>query len=83
MEINPVALVGSGVFLVGLSTFVMKILDNGNGKRKKIYERIEQERKDTEAKFIATKLCEERSGNINKQLDEISKDVKLILTNGK
>ncbi len=82
MEINPNILIGSGVLLIGITSLAVKIADNGNHKRKKIYERIEQERKDTEEKFVSTKLCDERSGNIQTQLIEIGKDVKTILSNG-
>ncbi len=83
MEINPTTLVGGGIFLVGVVSLIATTINNGNGKRAKIYKRIEQERKDVEAKFVAVNLCNERSGNMVKKLDEISKGVKQILENGK
>ena len=82
MEINPRLLIGSIATAIGLTTLVTKLTDRGAGKRNKIYERIEQERKDAEDKFVDIKVCNITSGNIEKKLDEICKDVKQILRNG-
>lgn len=80
MEITPQVFVGAigltGIF-VGL---FMKIADRGASKRKSIYERIEEERKDAEDKYVPIKVCEVTSRNIEKKLDSISTDVKTIIS---
>lgn len=83
MEVNPTVLIGCGTFLVGIVALASKLIDNGNGKRKKLYERIEDERKDAEEKYMKIDLCTERSGNIVKKLDSIEgKMDKLLTKNG-
>ena len=76
-------LIGSVTVLIGLTTLVSKMFDRGDSKRAKIYKRIEDERKDIEDRYVTAKVCDVRSGNMEKKLDEISKDVKTILRNGR
>lgn len=91
MEIPTIAIVVIGI--IGTTATVGSVCfkigsRNGNGKNHKshndIYKRIEQERKDADDNYTSTKLCNERSGNMEKQLTEIGNDVKeLLRANGK
>ncbi len=80
MEINPRLLIVSIATAIGLTTLVTKLTDRGAGKRNKIYERIEQERKDAENKYMSEKMCLERSGNIQEKLTKLEDGQATILT---
>ena len=90
MEIPTIAIIttGSITAFVAMGTLCYRIgSKNGNGKKdnshNEIYKRIEQERKDADDNYTSTELCGERSGNITGKLEEIGKDVKVLLkTNG-
>ena len=83
ITLNANSLVAGIGLLVGITSVAFKIFDRGDSKRTKIYERIEQERKDADDNYTSTELCGERSGNITGKLEEIGKDVKVLLkTNG-
>ena len=80
MQVNPYVLFGGTVAVISVASFVTNRIENGNGKRKKIYERIEKERREGEKKYISKELCEERSGNIQSQLKELKTGQETILT---
>lgn len=65
------------IAVIGITVSVGKYLD---GKRKGIYKKIDVERENSDKKFVSKELCEERSGNIQKKLEEIGGDVKKLLT---
>ncbi len=80
IELSTGVLIGGIGTVIGITGLALKMVDRGEGKRSKIYKYIERERKDAEQKYVPTLLCDERSGNLEKKLDEIGEDVKKILT---
>ena len=69
-----------GSVVIAFFGLVFRMNGTADGKRKNIYDRIEQERKDAEIKFQSANMCTERYGNLESKVDEIKCDVKKLLT---
>ena len=73
--------VGTGFIatIVGLSTFIWKVSKDENDKRSKIYEHLDRDRKCADDKFVQKEICKIIHDNVQKTLDEIKIDIKLLL----
>ena len=80
MEISPGWIYGGVACIVGVTTLATRLLDRGDGKRKVIYDRIEQERKDADDKYRTVKFCDERSTHITKNQQTMQTTLDTILT---
>ena len=74
---------GEGAAIGGVvlcfASLVFRVSKNGDSKRKTIYDRIEQERKDVEVKYQPIKMCDERYKNLDGKVEEVKGDIKKLL----
>ncbi len=70
----------SGVFMMALFGYIFKVNKNGEDKRAHIYDRMNMINEDNENKYVDVKVCNIKHEYVIKKLDEVSLDVKKLLT---
>jgi len=85
--LNPEWAMATGViviagFSIGTYVRVGKVEKDSEGKRSRIYERLDEVKEINKAEFVSQPVCDVKYQGVIKLLDEIKADVKKILTNG-
>ena len=85
--LNPEWAMATGViviagFSIGTYVRVGKVEKDSEGKRSRIYERLDEVKEINKAEFVSQPVCDVKYQGVIKLLDEIKSDVKKILTNG-
>ena len=57
MQIQMSQVISGGMFLIGITTFAIKIFDRESGKHGKIYEKIDEEVGKIEGTFVRKESC--------------------------
>ena len=72
-----------GSLVLGFLGFIYKFGNDEQGKRARIYTRIDEVKKDFEVKTQTKEICNIHVETLNNTLAEIRDDVKTLLNNGK
>ena len=72
-----------GGLVIGFLGFIYKVSNDETGKRKRIYERIDEIKKNNEEKLQSKEICNLHIDTINATLLEIKTDVKTLLKSNK
>ena len=73
----------TGATLLGVLGLMFKMNRDGEQKRGRIFQRLDENKKAAEEKFTLTQVCEERHKRIDETLIRIDKNIDfLVLKNG-
>ena len=79
MEISQTALTGGSIALIALVALITKFSDRNASKRAKIYETIRENEDKADKKYMPIKMCDERSKNTQRQLNDLKTGQTTIL----
>lgn len=68
-----------GSLVIGLLGFLYKTTTDEAGKRSRIYQRLDEVKKQTDEKFQSKEICNIHIENITATLNEIRQDVKTLI----
>lgn len=80
--IQAAGVLAIATFSIATYVSVGRFKDDESKRRSRLYERLDEVKKETEAKFTGKAVCEVLHKQISSDLAEIKADVKQLLKNG-